>query len=82
MHIFRKDMVTEHDNEMDRIKPSTSFTIRKETPTGESCYSISEILDDPSNDCSKWRRETPIEEHHISAVTEKDELQTVCETEC
>jgi len=69
-------VVTEHDNE---IKPSTSFTIRKETPAGESCYSICEMLEDPSNDCSKWRRETPIEEEYIPAVTEKDELKTICE---
>jgi len=67
-------------HEMDGIKPSPSFTIRKETPTVGSCYSISEMLDDPSNDCSKWRRETPIEEEFIPAVTEKDELETICET--
>ena len=66
-------MFTEHDI---YIKPSTSFTIRKETPAGDSCYSICE-MDDPSNDCSKWRRETPIEEEHIPAITES---QTICET--
>ena len=54
--------------------------MRKETPAGESCYSICEMLDDPSNDCSKWRRETPVEEECTPSVTEKDELQTICET--
>ena len=79
MH-FRKDVVTNHENEMDGIKPSTSFTMRRETPAGDSCYSICKMLDDPSNDCSKWRRETPVEEEFIPAVTEKDKLQTICET--
>ena len=70
----------EYNSEIVKIKPSTSFTIRKETPAGESCYSICEMLDDPSNDCSNWHRETPIEEEYIPAVTENNKLQTICGT--
>ena len=54
----------EYDDEMFEIKPSTSYSMRKETPDNISDTSI----DNAENNYSDWRRETPLEELGTTAT--------------